>query len=787
MKLKKNKNWVIGFIFSNALFIHLSFAQSIFSAGDMHSCKIEQVNFQQKLYCWGNNTKAQLGVPLVLEGYDEYQSKTEVKFPGSLQPTDVAAGSSATCAIAGGKVFCWGQMGNVFGPTPKEIILESGITAKKVFISKYTQGDTACAIASNDYLYCWGGLVGLDIPILMKENQLNPFKVKSAALGRNHGCLLTTYNSSTSSNKVYCWGKNDYYQLGDGTTDSSLFPKEIRFTSNNVPQNLTTVSIAAGAHHTCAIERNGGVWCWGKNDKMQAGFNTFDTLTQPPVEYPLKVFSFNQTINSTTAKGEVAAGESHTCAMAGGKVKCWGDRTSGQVPLADSNLIFQDLDATQVQSISLGTYHTCYEKKLADSTYKRFCVGSNQEGQIFLDPCRADKFNFWKTSLCPSQAGYGPTTRNISSGGPASCSIGNDGSLECWGRKFLNGPSVGSELITNPRTLGTNVTSVSVGGKCHVEGGGDAGDGHVCAVMNSQVKCWGKNSFGQLGIGSTAEQMLPTLVPGLDGATQVALGTEHSCALRNGQVYCWGHNKRYQVKNSSELYFSTPQLIQGISNVKAIVAGRAHTCALTNDSDVWCWGDNTYGQMALPVEYHSTGLALNPTKAIAPTKILNNVKSLSSGARHLCVLENNGTVKCWGDNTLGQTGQPIMIHETPYNSQIDNPIIEPVIVPTPVSGLSMIAKVTNGSDHTCALTTDQKAYCWGDNGHGQLGKTSEVKMSSSPLLIGMTNVSNIFTSANSGASFLVSEGVVYSWGENMWYELALLESEKIYYQPQPIP
>ncbi|MBS3163234.1 hypothetical protein J4427_00915 [Candidatus Woesearchaeota archaeon] len=340
-----------------------------------------------------------------------------------------------------------------------------------------------------------------------------------------------------------------------------------------------------------------------------------------------------------------------------------------------------------------------------------------------------------------------PTLRveDVSTGTGHSCALLSNDKVKCWGRNSYG--QLGDGSTTNNYvpiyTLIDNVTQIN------------AGSVHTCAVLgDGSAKCWGNNVNGKLGDGSATNSPTPVLVSGINNAIKIDAGISHSCVVLNdSRVKCWGVNTYGQLGDGSTTNRPTPVLVSGINNAMDISVSGSSTCALLNDSTVKCWGSNGYGQLG-------DGSATN-----SPTPVLvsgiNNAIKVSTGRRTTCAVLSDGSAKCWGGNGRGEIGDGTTTNRpTPVLvSGINNSV-----------SLSSSLGLDNDWGHTCAVLSDGSAKCWGDNGYGMLGDGTTVESHIPVNVIDVNNVINISATA-ADHTCAVLGGSVKCWGRNSYGQL----------------
>ncbi len=640
------------------------------AAGSYHSCALTTAGGVE---CWGDNGSGQLGNGTTT------QSLTPVDVSGLTSGgTAIAAGYEHSCALTtSGGVMCWGD--NTYGE------LGDGTTTQSltpVAVSGLTSGVTAiaagnlhtCALTTAGGVECWGYNGNGQLGDGTTTQSLTPVDVSGLASGVTaiaaggfHTCALTTAGG------VQCWGDNGWGQLGDGTTIQRLTPVAVSGLTSGV------TAIAAGELHTCALTTAGEVGCWGANYYGQLGDGTLTNRSTPMVVSGL-----------TSGVTAIAAGDQYSCALTtAGGVECWGYNLYGELGDGTPTRRLTPVDvsglASGVTAISAGYNHTC----AITSTGGVECWGSNNEGQLG-DSTNTDRL----TPMDVSGLTSGLTA--ISAGYYHTCALTTAGGVECWGENTYG--QLGDGTNTN------RLTPVAVSGLASGVTAIAAGYFHTCALTTAGgVECWGENTSGQLGDGTTAERLTPVTVSGLSsGVIAIAAGDLHACALTtSGGVECWGYNGSGQLGDGTTTKSLTPVAVSGLtSGVIAIAAGHLHTCALTTAGGVECWGYNGNGQLG-------DGTTTQSLTPVDVSGLASGVTAIAAGGFHTCALTTAGGVQCWGDNGWGQLGDG-----TTFNKY----------TPVDVSGLTSGATaIAVGYQHTCALTTAGGVECWGDNRAGELG------------------------------------------------------------------
>lgn len=289
------------------------------------------------------------------------------------------------------------------------------------------------------------------------------------------------------------------------------------------------------------------------------------------------------------------------------------------------------------------------------------------------------------------------------------------------------------------------------------------GTSHNCALtINGGLKCWGLNNEGQIGDNSFAQRLTAVDVFGLSsGVSAITSGYQTSCALTiAGAVKCWGYNGSGELGNASNMRSTIPVQVFGLtSGMTAVALGFRHTCAIGGGGGVKCWGDNAAKELG----------NRNNTISNVPVDVLTSVASpllgasaLATGGFHSCVM-GGGNMTCWGSNGYGQMGNGVL---GPSAEDAMTVIAGPALPP-----LANIAAIAAGSYHTCALNNSGGVQCWGRNDFGQLGTSSPITESATPIDVsGLTSGVSAISTGDRHSCALIG-GAVKCWGYNFYGQL----------------
>jgi len=442
---------------------------------------------------------------------------------------------------------------------------------------------------------------------------------------------------------LWCWGSNGQGELGLGSTIESDVPERVGGDSD-------WATVAAGRNATCGLRTDGTLWCWGS--ASTTGLPQSVTI---PTQHP-----------GTWVAVDV--GLAMTCAAAGnGDVFCHAANTTG----------FDQTIGTRAIAVAASDRHRCY----VDMDGRAFCWGANEVGQLGTGDT--------VLRALPAPVIGIPRAKAIAAGPQHTCAIGTDDTLWCWGAcafgqvgPFGDSPDgTGCPTPSQPAPE-QHFTSVSVDAL------------YTCAVRDDSVMlCFGLGDLGQLGVLAGDFSRVPVSPQALpDGWIAVSAGSRHTCGIRDdGSTLCWGQNRNGQLGDGRGGLVLEPALVDA-GPWSTVSASAAITCGIREDGTLWCWGRNSYGELA-------DGTV---TARRRPLQIGSDVdwKVVSAGWDHICAIKTDASLWCWGRGAEGQLG---------VGSLLD------AAVPQRNDTLpNTWGDVAAGMKSTCA-TNAGAMYCWGAN------------------------------------------------------------------------
>jgi alpha-tubulin suppressor-like RCC1 family protein len=483
--------------------------------------------------------------------------------------------------------------------------------------------------------------------------------------------------------------------------------------SDLIPRHL----LDAGDNHTCRLNQSSDLTCWGDNSSGQTNV-------------PGGIFK------------TVAAGSAHTCALRlEGYATCWGDNSRGQTDAPTGRFKSISAMGNQTCALDFDGLATCW----GDTTTTPPSTGFAQISVSANHACGLDYDNqieCWGSNTKGETTVVADDYDQVAVGNGFSCGLTAwNRTTVCWGDS--------SKKVAFDQNMGHYGIAAGPNSYCQVNRWHDAafgeyqtmlcqgtgehvnmqpwehyreemaiGKDHGCAAAGDKVYCWGNNDFGQTDVPSQADRF--------------AMGDNHVCAVDGGRLQCLGDDSAGQTT-------APPPYMGTQANFTRLTAGSEHTCGIRQPGKshtgraLYCWGDNSYGQLEAPSGQFSADVSAgsNHTCAIAETDSSVHCwgdnsggqstapagvyTMVSSGSNHSCAIQVasdadtskdlNGSIACWGDNSSGQTTVP--------------------------SGSDWKA-VFSGGDTSCAISGDLNTgssgiQCWGDNSNGQATPPTSVE------------------------------------------------------------
>lgn len=388
-----------------------------------------------------------------------------------------------------------------------------------------------------------------------------------------------------------------------------------------------------------------------------------------------------------------------------------------------------------------------------------------------------------------------------------------------FGALVLAFASLSSFVNFNQTTSATDYWNAGGWSQVSAANGGD----FTCAIaVNDQAYCWGNNAQGQLGVTGISESAVPVAVDSSGvligkSLTSINAGSLHTCAVSSdGGAYCWGYNDSGQLGNNSTNNSSAPVSIDMTGElagktIKSIATGYGFSCAIASDDLMYCWGEDSAGQLGNGAD----GPSLTPT-AVDTSGVLagKTIQAMSIEGRRVCVLASDGLLYCWGSDQLGSIdyafegssvpvavkssgallgrtitllevgGNHVCVVDTDsvvycwgqiYGNGTSSSMNAPVAIETNgVLDGKVISSLAAGTGHICVSTTEGLAYCWGQNNYGQLGNTGSSTLVPTAVATSGALSGKSITAVTAGSIHtcaVTTDNYTYCWGGNFYGQL----------------
>ncbi len=671
-----------------------------------------------------------------------------------------------------------------------------------------------CGVTEVGELYCWG--YNRDDQVGVEQEDFwdyrpSPQQVgddsdwSQVAAGPSHSCGIR------DDGTLWCWGSQRFGALGNGVVDDE---------STHIPQQVGDeewVYVTAGGSdgtfgydlNTCGIRDNGTLWCWGYNYYGQLGQGDTQEYDTP------------QQVGDEDDWETVDVADNSVCGIRSGELYCWGHNPSPighsghRLPIDNDNTVISTPHRVGEESdwtdIALGDD----DSNLGAITEVSHGCGIRSGGLYCWGEFPAEEIGVIH------QIGDDQDWTVVRAAHRSTCALRQDQTLWCFGQNAndMLGIGVAGDIL-EPQQVGdaddwatfdiashskTPFVLMGVANEPHLRP-----SRHLCGIRgpDSEMRCWGRNTFGELGQGELTWTADPTLVDGNLSWDQLAVGLYNTCGIdTDGDLRCWGYNADTNLDQGVQ---ATPQ-IYGDGNWSTLAASSLLNCAINSAQELWCWGhsgnNGLFGdvpndgfpfyrvveptQIAASQQWKSVSTSASPAAYSRPYLCAIDADDLlwcwgsnsdgqlgdnttdnryepgqvgdelwatvATGYRHACGVRADGTLWCWGHNEDGRLG----------NGTTDN-ALEPVQVGTDEDWM----EVVTGLDFSCGLRESGAVYCWGDNSYGQLGDGSGVggPSSSEPVAVDSNDTWIALAAVERGVSracALNEGGQMYCWGRNV--------------------
>jgi alpha-tubulin suppressor-like RCC1 family protein len=643
-------------------------------------------------------------------------------------PHTIAVGTDFSCAIEGGRLLCWG--GGDSRPSP--------VGGLDGLVEVAASGDAICGLDDQGAVSCLRSWRGDPVSITLDA------EAHRIGVGRDHACAIL------SDRTIQCWGLNRFGQLGSYT---GLRDREHE-ASPEPPVQVAGIDdaldLAAGSDFTCAVLDGGQAVCWGINLAHQLG--------NPILSGRSEFRAIPVLVAGLSDAERLGLGNSAACAVRrGGAVTCWGGASEDEQYAGEPWLVSGVDDAVQIAGALVAPHDS-----VIDEGDRNACILGRDGG-----------VRCWPTTSCAC------TQRGCDCGAP---------------RQHVF-PSHVVEIVSGPR--------------------------HQCVrTADGAVWCWGRGVEGQLGRGPQRPAIVRSPIAGISDAVQLVSGTGLSCARRaTGQVVCWGRPARCG-REASGPGGSDVVEVPGLGPVDDLILESDTLCARSRDGRVLCTeiearsaqpcrssfgpvaeANSLRGAIAIAggryellgiVPARGIVLSSNPANSYGEEEeeellpralaknVVRNALAIEGTDERFCLRLRSGAVTCSvAEDDDRMRLEPIagirdavdlvVRGDGAYVTRADGTVTEVVgrSEQRPVGGLGDVVQVSVGSDNRCALTRRGEVLCWGNDDHGELGRSVAGYLETPTRVDGVGDAIDVSTAEDHTCAILRDRSVV-CWGSNRY-------------------
>jgi len=745
--------------------------------GGTHSSAITS---EGRVFTWGNNIAGQLGDGT--NGIGNFNpTPTEITSQFNLSEGETITqislggfwgGGHSSVITSEGRVFTWGS--NEYGQlgdgtttnrsTPTEITSQFNLSEEET-ITQISLGTWhSSAITSTGRVFTWGfnghgqlgdGTSGNGNPtpteITSQFYLVEGETITQIYLGGTHSSAIT------SEGRVFTWGRNDFGELGDGTTTNRFTPTEIISKFNlNEGETITQISLGGSEFggHSSVITSEGRVFTWGRNDSGQLGDGTTTNRYTP------KFLSIYTIINVEIYDFDEGTNE-YIPSMIGYIFSGWYSDQELTIPYLFTTMPSENIVLYGEWNII--TYNITYQ--LVDGIN-----GNNPDtytvdtGTITLDEPIKEGYTY--SGWFDNEELTGEAITEITLGTTGDITLYTKWTVNQYTITYAIGTNVNANDLMPLLHQGEIITQITFGG------------GHSSAITSlGRIFTWGRNDSGQLGDGTTTNRSTPTEITSQfnlsegETITQISLGFYHSSAITSlGRIFTWGRNSNRQLGDgtTTDRYIPTEitsqfNLSEG-ETITQISLGESHSSAITSEGRVFTWGRNDSGQLGdgtttgryTPIEITSQ---FNLSEGETITQISLNWYQSSA-------ITSSGRLFTWGNNYYGQLGDGT-------TSEYKVPNSTPIEITSQfnLSEGETITQISLGCYHSSAITSSGRLFTWGYNEYGLLGDGTTTDRYTPTEITSQFNLSEGETITQisldgTHSSAITSEGRVFTWGRN---------------------